>query len=332
MDTADRDIRSEEKSPVADLPEQGHASEIEPLTVDRLPMDFAHPRWLLSPMVYSGSRPDRNVIGINDHPKIAASGRRKPRVALLLHGIACTWSFMQKLQEDLTELRTASRRRVYEKVYFVAFDWRRPIEENGVALRRLLEELNDQVKCADLYGYSSGGLVCRVALELVSGTAPIPVRSLFALHAPHRGSPLAFLIHSGLPGIGSFVSKEAGRWSEPGVRDLVPGSALLKRLWAATPPAGVQTVLVAGDGGARLFGGLTRPAFLFRASDGVVSVNSQLDQVGSGPDRNPRARRLLFPGHHFSVADGLDGLGNGPEEVTTALDVLLDAVLAPVPA
>lgn len=266
-------------------------------------MRLADLKWLTRPVMFEGTLPERGVIGL-DAPR-CPDWRGRPRAALLLHGVACTWQFMHRLSQDLGRLAGPREEPYYGQIALLAHDWRRSIADNAERLRALLGEVADKVASVDLYGYSQGGLIARAAVEGAGDARGMGVRHVFTFNTPHHGSPLASVPASWLARWGAAILGRLAIWHGDGVRDLVPGSGFLKSL--ARPPRGVAYTFLAGNSGWQFLRGLTQPVFGAVANDGVASVESQLDAASAGwaKDRDARVSRLTLPWEHFSLACGL---------------------------
>lgn len=277
-------------------------------------MRLADLKWLTQPVMFEGSLPERGVIGL-DQPA-CPDWRGRPRVALLIHGVACTWQFMRQLSVDLGRLAGPREEPYYGQIALIAHDWRRGIADNAKRLRALLGEVAGKAASVDLYGYSQGGLIARSAVEDAREDArAMGVRHVFTFNTPHTGSPLASVPASWLARWGAALLGRLAIWHGDGVRDLVPGSGFLASL--AKPPKGIAYTFLAGNSGWQFLRGLTQPVFGAVANDGVASVESQLDAPSAGwaKDRDARVSRLTFPWEHFSLASGLGsaltGAGHG---------------------
>lgn len=283
--------------------------------------------WLSQPVVFEGSLPERGVIGL-DAP-VAPAWRGKPRVALLIHGVACTWQFMRRLSADLGRLAGPREEPYYGHIALLAHDWRRGISENAERLTQLLGALAGKAEAIDLYGYSQGGLIARTTVETAGDDArDLGVRHVFTFNTPHAGSPLASLPASWLARLGAAVLGKLAVWHGDGVRDLVPGSSFLKSL--SRPPRGVAYTFLAGNRGWDFFRGLTQPLFGASANDGVASVESQLDASAPGWSKGDEAwiTRLTYPWEHFSIASGLAAVTAGakPHPAQSALEAIASRI------
>jgi pimeloyl-ACP methyl ester carboxylesterase len=259
--------------------------------------------FLVPPLVATESLPAENVLGLYD-PASPPEWAGRPRVALLMHGVACTWKFMRSLARELKRLE-GPRGPIYGRVILIAYDWRRSVDDNAIALIALLERLAPQARRFDLYGYSMGGLVGRRAAELLPDEVDGPrIGHLFTFNSPHRGSPLAGLVHMRAMRFSARLFRSLSHWVCDGIRDIVPGSEVLQRFRRSIPTAAKQ-IYLAGDSGSRLLGGVTQVLFSREANDGVATVASQLDLGEGGTEEAPHATRLVYPWDHFSLLHGL---------------------------
>lgn len=274
-------------------------------------MLFTELNALFEPVVFERSLPDQRVVGLSE-PGIPGTWKGRARIALLVHGVACTWTFMQKLGHDLERLERRKNEPYYTQVVHLAHDWRRPVDENATLLVRLMGELQGRAT-VDLYGYSQGGLLARRAAELAGPRAKaLGVRHVVTFNTPHGGSPLANLPSSRLLSWSRALLGKLAVWSCDGIRDLAPGAPFLSRL--GKPPEGVAYTFLAGNSGWNFLRGVTQPWFGAEPNDGVASVPSQLDarpeDAGVASAMKSRIARLVHPFHHFSLARGL-GCGSG---------------------
>ncbi len=265
----------------------------------------------LEPVVFERSVPEHGVVGLCDQ-KWPGTWKGRARIAVLAHGVACTWQFMRGLGRDLERLENHRGEPFYAKVALLAYDWRRSVEDNATRLQELLADLSGRAT-VDLYGYSQGGIVVRRAVELAGGKArAMGVRHVFTFNAPHGGTPLAHVS-------GSFMRWSAGVlgrlavWHCDGIRDLLPGSQVLTAL--GKPPEGVGYTFVAGNSGWSFLRGITQPMFGAVPNDGVASVESQLHAPAKGcagvvAAVKSRIARLVYPWEHFSLVRGLTPSGS----------------------
>ena len=272
---------------------------------------------LMDPVVFERSLPDQRVVGLQEPgwpvPGWAAPGRPgtargRARIALLVHGVACTWTFMRRLGVDLERLEGRRGEPYYTQVAHLAHDWRRSIEDNAERLVKLLGELAGRAS-VDLFGYSQGGLLVRRAAELAGPRArALGLRHVFTFNAPHGGSPLAHVSGSRLLGWSRRLLGKLAVWGCDGIRDLAPDAPFLRSL--GKPPEGVAYTFLAGNSGWSFLRGITQPLFGAEPNDGVATVPSQL---GAPADdclvsaMKSRIARLVLPFHHFSIAGGLPG-------------------------
>lgn len=261
----------------------------------------------LEPVVFERSLPEQRVIGL-DAGAWPGPLRGKPRIALLAHGVACTWTFMRGLSLDLERLEGRRGEPYYTQVEHLAHDWRRGIEESAERLVRLLAAVDGRA-VVDLYGYSQGGLLMRRAAELAGDRArPMGLRHVFTFNAPHGGTPLARVSASRLVRWSAGLLGRLAVWHCDGIRDLIPGSPFLAGL--GTPPEGVGYTFLAGNSGWSFLRGATQPLFGAESNDGVASVPSQLHAPPGGcagvvSALKSRIARLVYPWEHFSIARGL---------------------------
>jgi hypothetical protein len=261
-------------------------------------MSLMIPGWMLEPPLSVESCDRNHVIGLGCARAVLPPSSCQ-RVALVIHGVATTWKFMERLGSFLGRLESTdeSGGPRYDWVGYVAFDWRLPIEENGRDLRHLLEAIAPGRDVIDLFAYSQGGLLCRGALDL-DGDSGMPVHHLVTFNTPHTGSPLSRIIRWMRPA--TRWKEGLGAWTCPGLHDVAPGSDFLRQLEERPGAAGIRRLYVAGDAGRWLVLGFTQLFFLGRRNDGIVAVDSQLDQARSGD-----IHRLATAWNHFTVARGL---------------------------
>lgn len=238
--------------------------------------------WLIKPPV-SFSGLDQSVLSLHDKG-LDFAGKKK--IALVLHGVACTWAFVLKIHNDL------SRSQIYDEIYMVAYDWRNSIEENADLLNKLIARLNP--KSVDLHGYSMGGLVSRLASEISNDKL---ITHLFTYSSPHLGTPLARWGNSMTIWFASKLVSAIGSWQCDGVRDLVPESSIIKKL--GEPKPGVNYIFVAGNAGYKFLSGITQPWF-YEPNDGIASVDSQL-----GGKLESVHRIIADDWDHFAVFNGI---------------------------
>lgn len=261
---------------------------------------------LLEPVVFERSLPDQRVVGLHE-PGFPGTWKGRARIALLVHGVACTWTFMKKLGQDLERLEGRRSEAYYTQVVHLAHDWRRSIDENAERLVRLMGELRGRAT-VDLYGYSQGGLLARRAAELAGPEArTLGVRHVFTFNTPHAGSPLAHVSGSRFMNWSRALLGKLAVWGCDGIRDLAPGAPFLAKL--GRPPEGVAYTFLAGNSGWNFLRGVTQPLFGAQPNDGVATVPSQLDaregDAGVVSAMKSRVARLVHPFHHFSLARGL---------------------------
>lgn len=278
--------------------------------------------WILRPPLNAEGCEENHVLGLDDGEiSIPPAGCR--RLALLVHGVATTWKFMGRLGKGLARLESedGQGRRYYDWVGYVAFDWRKPMEENALALRALLEKLAEGRESVDLFGYSQGGLLGRAALDL-PGAADIGVRHLVTFNTPHQGSPLGKIVRWMQPAT-RLTGASLGYWSSPGIEDLTPGSDFLARLEAQPASEGTRRLHIAGHSGRWLILGVTQVFFMGKSNDGVVTVHSQHDPTREGP-----IERVSAAWNHFTLGSGLIEApawfetGSGPRAVGSVAGAL----------
>lgn len=285
---------------------------------------------VLPPPVLARSTPDQNVVGLDDLDHLPV-WKGRPRVALVLHGVACTWHYLEGLARCLEGLPGGAAGRLrYGAVVRVTYDWRRSIDDNAARLVDLLGRLGDRSKSVDLFGYSMGGLVARRAVETGNPILLPPVRHVFTFNSPHRGSPLAEMIGWRTLRWATWLVRSLSPWLCDGIRDLAPRSPFLSTL--ARLERRTRYVFVAGNDGSALLGGVTQPAFGKIANDGVAAVTSQLDldPMETGPIPGPRPItvgsdpswvRLVLSWNHFSILGQLrpDVFADGVSVIQAAL-------------
>lgn len=260
---------------------------------------------LIEPVVFERSLPEERVVSLSEK-QWPGTWRGRQRIAILVHGVACTWTFMRGLGFDLERLEGRSGP-FYAQVAHLAHDWRRSIDENAERLVTLLGQLSGRA-AIDLYGYSQGGLLVRRAAEMAGPRAKaLGIRHVFTFNAPHGGSPLAHVHGSRLMRWSAGLLGQLAVWQCDGIRDLAPGSPFLSSL--GKPPEGVAYTFFAGNSGWSFLRGVTQPLFGAEANDGVASVPSQLhtaaDWAGVATSVKSRIARLVYPIHHFSLARGV---------------------------
>lgn len=237
-------------------------------------LTLEHLSWILDPEVLTDGDLRSGVIGLYGEKIPRVNGR----VALLFHGVACTWKFMRNLRKDLT---------IYDKIYLVAYDWRKPIEENADYVVKLIDRLD--IETIDLHGYSMGGLICRKA-------GVNRVRHVFTYNTPHLGTHLAHL--NKIIWLGTLFRSSLSSWRCDGIKDLIPGSSFLKSL---TEPK-IGSTYIAGTHGKKFLGGITQPLFIGQANDGLATVDSQISKGTNGIEQ------IIMPWDHFSIIGGYHGI------------------------
>lgn len=158
-----------------------------------------------------------------------ASGGTGSKILVICHGWNDRSSSFQLLANQM--LNTG----LYNEVWAVDYDSRRPIGETGEDVANILESLRLEHgnKMVDLLAHSMGGLVSRVALEY--GGATGAVRNLFTVCTPHAGTITGAAADSLLYFLnGDFLNnpfaKEQVVPSSFSLTQMVPGSLLLREL------------------------------------------------------------------------------------------------------
>src|SRR5262245_30001914 len=165
-------------------------------------MDFR-----ISPMIVSPSTP-----------------RRRERAMLLVHGFLATPRALGPLATRLRRFGYCAHRIDLGGLF--GFNTR-PVDELARLVADRVERLVHDHRCEriDIVGHSEGGLLARYYVQKLNGARR--VRHLVTLGTPHRGTPWAYSGHL----VGRVL---------PSLRQMAPGSALLRDLTDDRFPASVR--------------------------------------------------------------------------------------------
>ncbi len=192
-----------------------------------------------------------------------------PKV-LLIGGI---WDDDQKLAAIASALRESGREPVLKQL--VPCNGSAPISELAAQVAKTVDEISADAKI-DILGFSMGALVVRYYIQRLGGRER--VRRFISMAGPHSGTHTAWFM------------------SVPGVRDMRPGSALLKDLAKDAQPWGdveVHTILTPFDSmivpatSSRLAGAKSHtsiPALLHRLLANDARVIKRVLQIFNSPD------------------------------------------------
>lgn len=252
--------------------------------------------WIFKPEVDDQEDIDRNVISFKTEEISLLPGFN---VAIVVHGAACTHSFMRRLTDNIASVKKG-KKPIYDAIYTLAYDWRDSVEENAIKLLNIADTLTDAVTRVDLHGYSLGGVVSRLANQMAPDYVPKAIRHVFTYNSPMTGTPLAHL--SAIGKISGYCIPGMRSWNAPGVRDLIPNSAILNKLKASEMK---NETYFAGSGGSGFLAGITQKLFMGQSNDGIASVDSQVAGLG---------KAIVTPYDHFGVL-----FGHGAEEIGPAI-------------
>src|SRR5262249_32157320 len=147
------------------------------------------------------------------------------RPVLLVHGFLATPRVVSRLLTRLTRAGYSAHS-VHLGGLFGRFN-ALPVEMLAAVVARRVEQLARNYRCehVELVGHSEGGLIGRYYVQKLDGARR--VRHLITLGTPHRGTPWAY------PGyvVGRIL---------PSLRQMVPGSRLLRDLADQHFPTGVR--------------------------------------------------------------------------------------------
>jgi len=157
----------------------------------------------------------------------SAQGRGRP--ILLVHGFLATPRAVGRLAARLGRLGYCPHD-VDLGGIFGRFN-ARPVEELARVVAERVEQLACDHRCEriDLVGHSEGGLIGRYYVQMLDGARR--VRHLVTLGTPHRGTRWAYSGH-------------LVRYVLPSLRQMAPGSPVLRDLADATFPADVRLTSV----------------------------------------------------------------------------------------
>ncbi len=190
-----------------------------------------------------------------------------------------------------------------------------PVSEVVKELREVVESVNKTDSAGIvLIGHSRGGLAARIALPGLLGDG-IPVRALVTIASPHRGSgmarwaaflaPFASFVDQLVPEgeretLASAVKRALGFLASQGVRELLPGSELIRSLDERKPED--VYCLSAGGTNPALFeiGGMSINAILGRALPKGVLPGELTDGEGDFLVTDQSAR-LPFADEHLTL-------------------------------
>ncbi len=226
--------------------------------------------------------------------------------------------------------RIPSRRPVAEELSGIHPSTYTPRDSAGdidVAGHRLASMLADvaarvpEGTTVDVYAHSQGGLVTRVALEELASTdadALHRIGVVVTLATPHEGADLAGLVErvAAAPfgddalDTGAALAGSDLRTDDAAIRELAPGSELLRTLGAETLPPGPHYLSIAAQGDPVV---PSPDAHLAGAENVIVPVNG-LDAHAALPGSAAATREMAL---------ALDGLPPGCE---SAEDAVLDSL------
>jgi pimeloyl-ACP methyl ester carboxylesterase len=234
----------------------------------------------------------------------AAEERPRPRIAVLVHGMAMTeacWSFSQ---EPTASYGTLLRDELGLRPFCIRYNTGRRISQNGRDLAVMLEQLRESspapIEEISLIGHSMGGLVirsaCHHAERLGMGWIRL-TRRAFYLGAPHLGSPFEKAGHAVSLALGAIdqpvvrLTHTLANLRSAGIRDLRHGTLLDDDQGAPLPLCGgVEHYFIAGT----LFGGEDHWIALL-VGDALVRVQSATDP----------GHRAGLAADHFAVFAGV---------------------------
>jgi hypothetical protein len=211
-----------------------------------------------------------------------------------------------------------------EVTSYAATDTAGDLDEAGARLADLLSAVVAAAPpnaAVDVYAHSQGGLVLRLALDDLARRDPASVRRIgvvVTLATPHHGAQLAgFVEAAAAPPLGPQTVDTAGalagtdlRVEDPAIRELAPGSGLLRHLSTETLPTGPAYVSIAAQGDPVV---PSPDAQLDGAANVIVPVTG-LGAHADLPGSAPATREMAL---------ALAGL---PPSCETATDAVLDSI------
>jgi hypothetical protein len=238
-------------------------------------------KWFVTPFIDTHPIPDKNIISLSNLD-ILPKWPKKQKIAILLHGLACTYKFMLNFSKHIENK--------YDKIVFIAYDWRNSLEENSQNLSQILYRIAPKTKSIDIHGYSNGGVIARQAIYNCSDVSQI--KKLITYHAPHLGSHLAHLANSSFLKTISWLWPTLAHWQCDGARDLIPNSPALNKLQEQPLLKNVKYTFLAGNDGDNFLYGITQHLF-DKTNDGVATVESQLN--------GNHKQQIIMPWNHLTM-------------------------------
>ncbi len=124
-------------------------------------------------------------------PGLAGSWNREALTECKKNPVNNTWSQMLNIYSDLRDRLSADG---FTPLIF-AYDWRRPIEENGLKLKQFIDSNTTPNEKVFVVGHSMGGLVARSYIEHEQSSNKI--EKLLTVGSPHAGANIAYMAVEG---------------------------------------------------------------------------------------------------------------------------------------